>query len=476
MKIKKSILLVEDESAVRSVLFRKLSQLEYNVVTAGSFLEAQTFIQSGLKIDLAILDIKLPDGDGLNLIDLVKKPNPQAECIIVTGFGTIELAMNAARQGVFQFITKPFELTKFLSVVERALNHKKLVEENRELKKKIQESHFYSNKIIGKSPALGRTLDLAKRVSDSDSTVLISGESGTGKELIAKLIHEHSNRSQGPFVAVNCGALSDDLLESELFGHKKGSFTGAIADRKGKFCRANNGTLFLDEVGDMSPRLQVKLLRALQEKTYEAVGGQASIKSNTRIIAATHKNLESLVSKGSFREDLFYRLNVIPLSLPSLKERKSDIPLLVHHFITKFNHEKNRKIEGVSKETFDCLTSYSWPGNVRELENLIERLTIIKARGILSFEDLPSKYTKNYAPNKNTLRTTLQFEISEKGIDFNTMVDNYENHLILKALEKTNWNKNQAAKLLRLNRTTLIEKIKKKGLKPPAKKLKDAQA
>ncbi len=463
-KTKKTILLVEDEGSVRSVLFRKLSQKGYHVITSRMFQEAKSFLLGSLKIDLAIVDIKLPDGQGLNLMPLIKDSNPKAEVIILTGYGTIELAVNASKLGAFHFVTKPFDLNAFLDIVERALNHKSVLEENRTLKSHLRVSKS-EKQIIGKSQELNNLVKLAKRVSDSDSTVLISGESGTGKELIAKMIHENSARLEGPFVAVNCGALSEDLLESELFGHKKGSFTGAVDDRKGRFCLANNGTLFLDEVGDMSPRLQVKVLRAIQEKVYEPVGGQTPIASNTRIIAATHKNLEKMVKSGEFREDLYYRLNVIPLLMPALRERKSDIPLLVNHFITRFNAQKNRSIAGASKEVFECLMAHHWPGNIRELENLIERMTIIKSSGQINFEDLPKTYSKK----RQAETDSAELSFPEGGVDFNNIVDDFENKIILQALQKTGWNKNQAAILLKLNRTTLIEKIKKKGLKKPEK-------
>jgi len=462
MKEKKTILLVEDESSVRSVLFRKLSHRGYHVITSTLLGEAKSFVLSSLKIDLAIIDLKLPDGNGMDLMPLIQKTNPDAETIILTGYGTIELAVSASKQGVFQFVTKPFELTPFLKLVDRALFHKALVAENKALKSHLKVDKKEQN-IIGKSTELQNTISLAKRIADSDTTVLISGESGTGKELIAKMIHKNSPRSGGPYIAVNCGALSEDLLESELFGHAKGSFTGAVDDRKGRFCLAKGGTLFLDEVGDMSPRLQVKLLRALQEKNYEPVGSQITIESDVRILAATHKNLEKMVRSGDFREDLYYRLNVIPLNMPALRERKSDIALLVHHFVSKFNSEKNRHIEGVNRDAFDCLMSHNWPGNIRELENLIERLTIIKSKGVIGVEDLPKQYSKNKAVDAKT----IAINFPEGGVDFNSMVDDFENQIILQALAKTGWNKNQAALLLRLNRTTLIEKIKKKGLTKP---------
>lgn len=462
MNEEKTILLLEDETSVRTVLFRKLSKKGYRVVTSSLISEARSFILGSLKIDLAIIDLKLPDGEGLNLLPEIQKTNPHAETIVLTGYGTIELAVSASKQGAFQFVTKPFDLSSFLNLVDRALNHSSLLAENKTLKSHLKIAETEKD-FIGKSQEITQIVKLAKRVADTDTTVLINGESGTGKELIARMVHQNSSRSKGPFVAVNCGALSEELLESELFGHKKGSFTGAIDDRKGRFCLANNGTLFLDEVGDMSPKLQIRVLRTIQEKTYEAVGGNEQISTNARIIAATHKNLEKLVKNGSFREDLFYRLHVIPINIPSLRERKTDIPLLVHHYVNKYNKEKNRNIEGVTKEAFESLMAYHWPGNIRELENLFERLSIVKSSGLIDVNDLPRQFYKNTEVN----RQSESIDFPESGIDFNSVVGDFEDKLILKALELTGWNKNQAAHLLRLNRTTLVEKIKKKGLVQP---------
>jgi transcriptional regulator with PAS, ATPase and Fis domain len=304
-------------------------------------------------------------------------------------------------------------------------------------------------------------LELIERVSASDSTVLISGESGTGKELVARAIHYNSPRAERVLVPVNCGAIPNDLLESELFGHVKGAFTGAIANRMGRFEFASHGTIFLDEIGELSPALQVKLLRVIQERKFEPVGSTRTVEVDVRIIAATNVNLEEAVERGAFREDLFYRLNVIPLHIPSLRERPSDIPYLLHHFIETFNQTKSRNLTGVSQDALDLLMEYAWPGNVRELENLVERLAILKGTGLIDVTDLPEKYRQRSAGAK-----IQDAEIPENGIDFNTAVDAYENALIVRALEKTGWNRNRAAQLLRLNRTTLVEKIKKKGLRP----------
>jgi transcriptional regulator with PAS, ATPase and Fis domain len=305
--------------------------------------------------------------------------------------------------------------------------------------------------------------DLIERVADSDSTILITGESGTGKELVARAIHFNSKRAEKLMVPVNCGAIPENLLESELFGHVKGAFTGALTSRAGRFEIANGGTIFLDEIGDMSPSLQVKLLRVLQERKFEPVGSTKTVEVDVRVIAATHKDLDSAVAQKTFREDLYYRLNVIPLRIPPLRERQSDIPLLIHHFLKHFNESKRREVTGMAPDALELLNTYPWPGNVRELENLIERLVIIKGHGVIEVRDLPERYLQRDIP-----LNAEKIVVPSKGLDFNTAVDGFENALIMQALERTGWNRNKAASLLNLNRTTLVEKIKKKGLTPKA--------
>lgn len=455
------ILIVDDESSLRTALFRVLDRQGHSVITANKVEEARMLCQGDQTIDLALVDLNLPDGDGIELMSHLKEIYPNCEVIILTGHGTIESAIRATQNGAFHFITKPFNMEELLSLTAKALTHKKLQQENLQLKTELSRKAQFEQ-IIGQSDSIRSLQSLIERVSDSDSTVLITGESGTGKELIAKAVHQHSNRAQGPFIPINCGAIPSELLESELFGHVKGAFTGAIANRIGRFELADGGTIFLDEIGDLEPALQVKLLRVLQERNFEAVGGTKTISVNVRVIAATNKNLEDLVAHGEFREDLFYRLNVIPLNVPALRDRKSDIPLLLNHFINKFNQSKNRKIAGVDEEALEYLVNYSWPGNIRELENLVERIAILKGEGVVQMMDLPPKYKKGSTQKA----ADLEFDIPTEGIDFNTAVDQFENRLILQALEKTGWNRNQAAILLRLNRTTLVEKIKKKGLRP----------
>ena len=313
--------------------------------------------------------------------------------------------------------------------------------------------------IIGKSDKIKDIFRVVEKVSESDSTIIITGESGTGKGLIAKAIHQNSPRKNKPFISINCGAIPENLLESELFGHVRGAFTGATSPKPGKFELADGGTVFLDEIGDMSHELQIKVLRALEEKSFERVGGCKTIKVNARIIAATHRNLKEEVKKGNFREDLFYRLYVIPINIPPLRERREDISLLLSHFLDKFNKKNRLDLEGFSDESIEIILSYSWPGNIRELKNMIERLVVLKRNGRISPQDLPKNLRM-----QNNMVTAPNIQISDDGISLNTAVNEFEKALILQSLEKTKWVKNKAAKLLQLNRTTLVEKIKRHQL------------
>lgn len=313
--------------------------------------------------------------------------------------------------------------------------------------------------IIGQSEGMVEIFRLIEKVADSDSTIIISGETGTGKGLVAKAIHQNSHRNNMAFVQINCGAIPENLLESELFGHIRGAFTGATSDKPGKFERANCGTIFLDEIGDMSPDLQIKVLKVLEEGEFERVGGTKTVKVDVRIIAATHRNLEEEVQKGNFREDLFFRLHVIPLNLPPLRERKSDIPILITHFLKQYNRTKDKRLKGISEEALEVAMKYSWPGNVRELKNLIERFVVLYGEGEIEARDLPGKMSRNNGQVKQ-----LGVEISKDGICLNTAVSEFEKALIVQSLEKTKWVKNKAAKLLHLNRTTLVEKIKRHNL------------
>lgn len=461
------ILIVDDESSLRTALFRVLDRQGYQVITANCKKEAEMLSQTEQALDLALIDLRLPDGDGLELMALLKQHNPILQTIILTGFGTIEGAVQAVQRGAFHFITKPFSVDELLSIVNKALTHMQLQQENSQLRSALHQKYQFDN-IIGQSAEIRSVLEMIERVCSTDSTVLVTGESGTGKELVAKAIHYNSPRANKPFVPINCGAIPGELLESELFGHIKGAFTGAIANRVGRFEMADGGTLFLDEIGDMSPNLQVKLLRVLQERKFEPVGSAKTVEANVRIIAATNSNLEKAVEEGRFREDLYYRLNVIPIAIPALRDRKSDIPLLIHHFIDSFNRSKDRRILGLVPDALQLLVNYNWPGNIRELENLMERLAILKSNGLIEIEDLPERYRTGSGVRKPMGAGAEKVEIPDAGMDFNSAVDAFENALILQALEKTGWNRNQAALLLKLNRTTLVEKIKKKGLNQPS--------
>jgi DNA-binding NtrC family response regulator len=454
------VLILDDESTLRTALFRLLDRKGYQVVTAQRLDEARSFISPDKPFDIAIIDMNLPDGNGLDLISELKKISPATQVIVLTGFASIDTAVQATQKGAYHFLTKPFNVEELMSLLDKALVHKTLEQENKQLRSELG-SRYQFNQIIGESEGIKSCLSLVERVADSDSTVLVTGESGTGKELIARAIHYNSNRAKAPFVAINCGAIPSELLESELFGHVKGAFTGAISNRIGRFEMADEGTLFLDEIGDLDPSMQVKILRALQERVFEPVGSTKSVQVNVRVITATNVDLDKAVKDGRFREDLYYRLNVIPIQIPALRERKTDIPILLHHFMNQFNKNKTKTLTGFSQDSLKCLTNYSWPGNIRELENLIERLSILKGAGSVEVSDLPPKYRSTAA----SFAETGALEIPEAGLDFNSAVDQFENALILKALDKTGWNKNQAALLLRLNRTTLVEKMKKKGLK-----------
>lgn len=461
----KRILIVDDEASLRTALFRALDRKGYQVITAASYKEAETISQTDKSLDLGLIDLRLPDGDGIELMTKLKSIHAGMQVIILTGHASIEIAVEATRRGAFHFVTKPCNLDEIMSLVERSLSHSQLTLENQQLRHALHSKYQFEN-IIGQSEQIAQVLNIVERVAQSDSTVLVMGESGTGKELIAKALHYNSLRSQEPFIPINCGAIPAELLESELFGHVKGAFTGAIANRTGRFEMAEDGTLFLDEIGDMSPNLQVKLLRVLQDRCFEPVGGAKTIHANVRVIAATNVDLEAAVEEGRFREDLFYRLNVIPIRIPSLRERKSDIPLLLHHFIGVFNRTRGRQLKGIAPDALEFLINYSWPGNIRELENLVERLSILKGAGVIEVSDLPERY-RRVAADADPSR----LDIPDNGMDFNSAVDAYENALIVRALEKTGWNRNQAALLLKLNRTTLVEKIKKKGLRPPESEL-----
>ena len=454
------ILVVDDEELYRQALRRILKRVGHSVTTARDSTEALAIV-SDEKVDLVLADIQMPGISGLELVRQIHEIHPDLPCIVITGYGTPENSVEALRAGAFWYLEKPFEqghLDVVRALVEHAIDLGRLKSENRLLHKQLHSKYGFEN-IIGNSPALRDALDIVDKVADADSTVLVTGESGTGKELFARAIHYNSRRADQALVAVNCGAIPEELLESELFGHVKGAFTNATSNREGRFLVANRGSIFLDEIGDMSPNLQVKLLRVLQEKTFEPVGSSKTLKADVRVIAATNQNLEEAIREKRFREDLFFRLNVIPIEVPPLRQRSEDIPILAEHFLEKLCRDRGREHPGFSLEALDLLCSYPWPGNVRELENLVERVIITSSSDAeISPSDLPRQFHE--APSV----TLSAPRVPATGLSFRDVVDDFEADLIRQALEQTQWNKNRAARLLGLNRTTLLEKIKKKGL------------
>jgi DNA-binding NtrC family response regulator len=454
----KRILVIDDEQSIRDLLKDFLETKGFEVVTAPDG-ESGLELLNEEKFDLFLLDLMMPGISGLDVLRERADEKSGIPCIVITAHATVQTAVEAMKLGAFDYLPKPFVLEDVYMTIKRALDMSRLQEENTRLKKQLKKRFGY-RKIIGKSNQIEGVIRFIEKIADTDSTVLITGESGTGKELVANTIHYNSSRSRNAFVPLNCAAIPKDILESELFGHEKGAFTGAVTTRIGRFELANHGTLFLDEIGELAPALQVKLLRVLQEKEFERVGGIKTIRTDARIIAATNRDLEKAVKEGDFREDLFYRLNVIPLHLPPLRKMKDDIPLLVDHFNEHISKSKKMSSLTFNKETIKLLTGYDWPGNVRELENLIERLVILNDGSPVVPDDLPERI-RNKAPSASFSEGE---RLSPDGVDLNIMLDEIENNMIMQALEISRGVKSKAASLLGLNRTTLIEKMKKKAI------------
>jgi DNA-binding NtrC family response regulator len=472
------IIIVEDEQNILGMLDELLTAKGYSV---DPFLDPKGALIAlkNNSYQLLITDLMMPKVDGLQLINFIQKEYLNTLGIVITGYGSLDTAISALRCGAFDYLLKPFKFEEVLSSVESAMQYSRLltgdsipkkltakanllrrfsenraVRENTLLRSFLKDKYKFEN-IIGVSFGMQKVFELIEKVADTNATVLISGESGVGKELVARALHFNSSRRDKPLVVVNCGAVPETLLESELFGYEKGAFTGANATRLGRLELADGGTIFLDELGDMSFNLQVKLLRAIQEKAFERVGGAKTIDVDLRIIAATNRNLEELVREGKFREDLYYRLNVVPIHIPPLQERKQDVPLLFAHFLEKSNAMNSANVEGFSEETMEVLMEYDYPGNVRELQNLVERLVVLKKKGFIGIEDLPEKFYVQQRPENE--RVDLH-----RGYD--TLVSEFEQSLILKALNETNGVKSKAAQILSMNRTTLIEKMKRLGI------------
>jgi len=455
------ILLVEDNEDFRLILQESLEAAGYHVTSTANAMRAREAMSLG-KFDMTLLDVRLPDGNGIELMREFRQSDPDMGIIIMTGYAEVDTAVEAVRLGANDFLKKPFDIDELLVRIGELMKTRQLKKDNLSLREQIRTAES-SDGLIGQCPLIRKLQDTIHLLANSDSTVLISGESGCGKEVLAKALHKSGSRADKPLVSINCGAIPEELLESELFGHVKGAFTGAIRARPGRFEIANGGTIFLDEIGDMSAKLQVKLLRVLQERCFEPVGSQQSIHVDVRVVAATHRDLEAEIQAGRFREDLYYRLNVIPLHLAPLRERGDDILLLADHFISRFNAEKGSNITGLSEEAKRAMLSYAWPGNVRELQNLIERVATLKREGDAEIEDLPSRMISD----KDRVLQSFQMDVeSAESIDLKATVDEFESHLIISALKRFDWNKNRAAIFLAMNRTTLVEKIKKKGLQP----------
>ncbi len=444
-KKKPTLMIVDDERNTRDVM-AKFFRPKYEVTLAEDGEIAKNILKKR-NFDLIITDMRMPGTGGMEVLKTALAMEPPPPCIVVTAYGSIENAVAAMRAGAFDFVTKPLNFDELEIVLERALESKKLKEENLALKKQLN-SRFGIENIIGKSAPMHEVLDTVRQVAPSRTTVLITGESGTGKELIAQSIHQLSGR-KGKFVAVHCAALPANLLESELFGHERGAFTGAVDQRKGRFELADGGTLFLDEISEIDPQIQVKLLRALETRSFERIGGMETINTDTRLLAATNRNLKEMVSTGEFREDLYYRLNVVTVELPPLRKRRGDIPLLIRHFIAEFARENLREISGISDEAMDALCSYEWPGNIRELRNCVERMVVMSRGNELELENVPSEIRRK--------------EISAAGKGFNPAtldLDKNEKMLIVKALEECGDNRTRAAEKLGISRRTLHRKLK----------------
>ena len=450
------ILVVDDEEIMRDVLSTLLAAENYSVDFAHNGAQA---LEKARESDYSVvlLDLMMPDMDGFQVLEEFRKMESNPVTVILTAFASIEKAVKATKLGAFDFITKPFKNDEILLAVKNAAEHRRLLEENLRLKKSLRERYNFKN-IIGKSAAMQQVFDLIAQVAPRRSTILVQGDSGTGKELVAKAIHASSGRADAPFVAINCGNIPSDLLESEIFGHAKGAYTGATSSKKGLFEVADGGTLFLDEVATISLETQAKLLRVIQEREFRRLGGLENIKVDVRIIAATNRDLQAAVEQGTFRDDLYYRLNVIVIKLPPLQERSEDVPLLADHFIKRYCEENEKELCVLEPSALKVLMDYHWPGNVRELENVIERAVVLAPGNVIT-ADLFPKNLSHFLPDS-------QVRIPVDGLPLKERVTNYERSLILAALDHTDWNQKRAAELLSVNATTLSEKLKRLKIKP----------
>ncbi len=453
--MKGSILVVEDDSLVRESLCEILALQGYEPIPVESG-EAGLEALYKKSFEVALVDLRLPKMAGMDFLTICREQFPSADVVMMTSFGTIESAVEAMKHGAFDYLTKPIHDDEIKVLLERLFEIRNLREENQHLKEELSEKYSHFHNLIGANPKMQKIYGIIQAIRGTDTTVLLKGESGTGKGMVAQAIHysDPGARKDGPFIEVSCGAIPRELLESELFGHVKGAFTSAIRDRVGRFELADGGTIFLDEIDTLPPYLQVKLLRVLQQKVFEKVGDVKTLRVNVRIIAATNRDLEEGIRKGDFREDLYYRLNVITIELPPLRERKEDVHLLVDHFLEKFSERTHKKLKGISKEAMKILVDYDWPGNVRELENVLERACVLSEEEVLTVENFP----------EHLLRKNLLEVRASNGSSLKEVLQQPEKKIILQVLEQTGGNRNEAAKLLNINRTTLYNKMKKHHL------------
>ena len=453
------ILVVDDERSLREVLSIMLKRAGYAVTEAADGEEAISHVNCEI-FDLVITDLRMPKADGMAVLKAVKSSSPETVVLVITAFATADSAVDAMKLGAYDYLTKPFQVDEVQLIIRNALERRRLSTENILLKREMASQSSFAQ-IIGQSEAIQKVFDVVRKVADAKSNVLIFGESGTGKELVARAIHYNSARSPMPFVAVNCSAVPETLLESELFGHMKGAFTGAMANKAGLFEVANGGTIFLDEIGDTTPTIQVKLLRVIQEREFRRVGGTQDVKVDVRIVAATNKDLEKAVADGSFREDLYYRLDVIPIRLPPLRLRTGDIPLLVKHFLEKFSQESGKPAPVLTSEAMHVLLGHEWRGNVRELENLIERVVAFSVGAPVSDDDIRGWLHRVVTPQQQGVPTDLP----EDGLDLEGLINGIEKDLLLQALERAKWVKKKAARLLRLNTRSFRYRLEKYAIK-----------
>ncbi len=454
------ILVVDDEKSLREVMSIMLKRAGYDVTEASDGEQAIGQVNKEI-YDLVITDLRMPKADGIEVLKAVKSSSPETVVLVVTAFGTADSAVEAMKQGAYDYLTKPFQVDEVQLIIRNALEKRRLSTENMLLKREMASQSSFA-RIVGQSEAMQKVFDVVRKVADSKSNVLICGESGTGKELVARAIHYNSARSTMPFVAVNCSAVPETLLESELFGHMKGSFTGAVANKAGLFEIANGGTIFLDEIGDTTPTIQVKLLRVIQEREFRRVGGNQDMKVDVRVIAATNRDLEKAVADGSFREDLYYRLDVIPIRLPPLRLRTGDIPLLVAHFLEKFAQESGKQSPTLTPEAMQVLLGHEWRGNVRELENLIERVVAFSTGASVTDEAVRGWLHHAVAPQQSTGVPT---DLPEDGLDLEGLINGIEKDLLMKALERSKWVKKKAARLLKLNTRSFRYRLEKYAIK-----------